>query len=43
VCSSDLDDAEDIVNAAAPDILAEFDRTKPKGEKKRFGRRKRRK
>ena len=38
-----LDDAEDIVNSAAPDILAEFDRTKPKGEKKRFGRRKKRK
>lgn len=26
-----LDEAEDIVNAAAPDILAEFDRTRRKG------------
>jgi hypothetical protein len=33
-----LDEAEDIVNAAAPDILAEFD--KPK---RRFGKRKKRK
>ena len=38
-----LDEAEDIVNAAAPDILAEFDRTKGKSPKKRLGRRKKRK
>jgi hypothetical protein len=34
-----LDEAEDIVNAAAPDILAEFDR----GKKRRLGRRKNKK
>jgi hypothetical protein len=33
-----LDEAEDIVNAAAPDIIAEFERPK-----KRFGARKKRK
>jgi hypothetical protein len=35
-----LDDAEDIVNAAAPDILAEFEASQNKG---RFRRRKKRK
>lgn len=34
-----LDEAEDIVNAAAPDILAELDGSK----KKRFGKRKKKK
>jgi hypothetical protein len=38
-----LDEAEDIVNSAAPDILAEFDRKKPKPPKKRLGRRKKKK
>jgi hypothetical protein len=35
-----LDAAEDIVNSAAPDILAEFDGTR---KKRRFGKRKKRK
>jgi hypothetical protein len=35
-----LDEAEDIVNTAAPEIFAEFDAKKPK---RRFGRRKKRK
>ena len=35
-----LDAAEDIVNSAAPDILAEFD---PDKKKRRFGKRKKRK